>query len=1698
MKKKFLLFITICLAITSFGQNGDCVNAITVCQNNYAITTPQGVGNQANEVPSNTCLTGENNSTWFNITPQSNGTLSFVITPNDPNEDFNWAVYNIANSTCADILTNTNLQLVCNNSSDLNGSFNDAFGQTGAFTNQPWYGGIFAFYPSFTGDITVQAGGVYMLYVNNTSANGQGQGFNIDFSNSSATLFNTAQPNIDSITVPSCGATTVDIYFSKPMECNTVTASDFTILTSSGTITPSSISAINCIGGTNSNKFTLTFPNQLITDNYTLFLVGTVNDACGNALSNINMPFSVPDLVVDAGSDISICSGQAINQNIGLTGFYPNQSFQWTATPSAYLSNLSGTTSGAVNLNIPQMPVDTIRYILTASSPNGCITKDTMFVYGNDCCSNFDAAITNYSDVNCFGASTGSASVAVTGSLSPNYTYNWNTTPQQFTASVTGLSANQTYIVTVTDGNQCQDTASIILTQPSWPVSVNSTGTNVSCFGGSDGTIDLSVNGGTAPYSYIWTNNATTQDLINIPAGTYMVTVVDANNCTITEQRTISQPSTSLVANATGSTINCTQTTGTINLSVSGGGSPYTINWSHGFGSSTSLTGLIPGIYTATITDNNGCTITENGIVNSTTNIVTSITTTPATCNTVADGTINLTVSGGVSPYSFSWDNGAGTAQNPTGLLPNTYSVTITDANGCLGTTSTTVNSNGASMEATAIPTNISCFNANDGSIVLNINGGQAPLSVSWNNGLGNTQNPTNLSANTYTATVIDGIGCTDTAVAIITQPNDIVINENITNVSCNGASTGAIQLLVGGGTTPYTVNWQGLSGSGLTQTGLTAGNYTVTVTDANGCQKTKMITITQASPISINLTPTGVSCFNANDGSVQNIVNGGTTSYTYLWSNGAISQNISNLSAGTYTVTVTDAVSCTAIQTTTISQPTPLNGIITGTAVSCFGSNDGSIAITPSGGTAPYTYSWSNSSTTQNLSNISAGNYVVTITDFNNCQTTLSTTITTPADFTVTTTVIHPMCSGHSDGEIQTNTNGGVLPFTYIWSGGLSGSNPQNIGAGTYNLTVTDDNGCTATTTATVTAPSAIVATFNNTPATCFNTNDGMIQTVISGGTSPYFYTWSGGLNGSSPQNVVPGSYTVTITDQNNCSIVETTTVSSPPALLISTIENPPICGQSGNIIANVSGGNIPYNYTWSPSANTGNSDTASGLLGGVYMVTVTDATGCTAVSNPISFSSSSNLVVNSTILHPQCQTNTGTISITPISGVAPFTYNWSSNANVGNVNLATNLSGGNYNITVTDAHNCDTVLNITLDAATVLTGSATIVEATCGQNNGAITYNVNTGTAPFTYSWSNTSNNVNMIDNLAPGDYDLVVTDSNNCSILETITVNSSDSLTVIDSIIQLGCEENGKIYLTVSGGNPPYIYTWSSNANTGNVPDATGLIAGNYSVTISDSDDCSIIKSYTISEIIPFDIDVVEEVNNDCPLQNDGRITVNAIHTNNPVTYSWSNGGTTPTIDNLPSGEYTVTVTDIVTNCVKVEEFIITSPPTYTIDIGSDFTVTAGSEITLQVNNPVEGVVYTWMGSDGFSAIGTNVSTIVNSETVFTVSGQFSDCPPVTAQIIVTTTSQVDVQIPTAFSPNNDGKNDIFRVIAFTEINITEFKIFNRFGEVIYNNTAGEWNGIHQGKRVPNGAYVYLIRYTSFGGEEYLKKGEVILVR
>ena len=317
----------------------------------------------------------------------------------------------------------------------------------------------------------------------------------------------------------------------------------------------------------------------------------------------------------------------------------------------------------------------------------------------------------------------------------------------------------------------------------------------------------------------------------------------------------------------------------------------------------------------------------------------------------------------------------------------------------------------------------------------------------------------------------------------------------------------------VSGGIAPYTYSWNNPSNSTTQDIGsLTAGTYTVTVTDDNSCTATETVIITEPTALSLSTTQVNVSCNSGSDGSIDLSVAGGTAPYTYSWNDAGASttQDIGSLPVGTYTVTVTDDNGCTATETVTITEPTAISLSSTQINVSCNGGSDGSIDLTVSGGTAPYTYSWNDagSSTTQDINSLPIGTYTVTVTDDNGCTATETVTITEPTSLSLSSTQINVSCNGGSDGSIDLSVAGGTAPYTYSWDDAGS-STTQDIGSlpiGTYTVTVTDDNSCTATETVTITEPTALSLSSTQVNVSCNGGSDGSIDLSVSGGTAPLY----------------------------------------------------------------------------------------------------------------------------------------------------------------------------------------------------------------------------------------------------------------------------------------------------------------------------------------------------------------------------------------------------------------------------------------------------------------------------------------------------------------------------------------------------------------------------------------------------------------
>jgi gliding motility-associated-like protein len=412
----------------------------------------------------------------------------------------------------------------------------------------------------------------------------------------------------------------------------------------------------------------------------------------------------------------------------------------------------------------------------------------------------------------------------------------------------------------------------------------------------------------------------------------------------------------------------------------------------------------------------------------------------------------------------------------------------------------------------------------------------------------------------------------------------------------------------------------------------LNAGTYTVLVTDVNSCTATNTITVTQPAAlsntlaVSSNYNGQNVSCNGSSNGAIDLTVTGGTTSYTYLWSSSATTQDISGLTAGIYSVTITDANGCTKVDTVSLSQPLPLVLTSAITNVTCNGFSNGSIDLSISGGTAGYNYSWSNASTTQDITGISAGNYTVLATDINGCTTTLVNTVNENQSLLIASSAVGTKCNKSSDGEITTSVFGGASPYQYTWSTGASTQNITGLSAGTYILSVTDSNSCFLSDTFIIAEPDTISASYitsqyaNGFNITLFGASDGFIDLTVAGGTNPYSYFWSTGETTEDINFVPAGSYFVQITDSNGCVIIVALKLTEPFALEMPTGMSPNADGNNdyfvihglesypdNKIAVYNRWGNLVYTEENYKNDWNGKSKTGDGLPDATYFVVLT-----------------------------------------------------------------------------------------------------------------------------------------------------------------------------------------------------------------------------------------------------------------------------------------------------------------------------------------------------------------------------------------------------------------------------------------------------------------------------------------------------------
>ena len=1178
--------------------------------------------------------------------------------------------------------------------------------------------------------------------------------------------------------------------------------------------------------------------------------------------------------------------------------------------------------NGATSEDLTGIPAGT--YNVTVTGAFGNESEETITINQPTA---LNLTIDNVYNVTCNGEADGAIDLSVSGGT-PGYTYNWSNGAT--TQDLSGLSGG-TYDVTVTDANGC--TAAINGTTVAEPntLTISLNPSHVSTVGGNDGAIDLTVSGGTTAYSYAWSNGATTEDLTGISAGNYCVTVTDANGCTATDCVDINDPSCSMTVSTSVTNASCNGTlTGMIDLTVSNGTAPFTYLWSNG-AITEDLSGIAAGTYSVTVTDAVLCTASVSGVTVSEPLLLTvSTTTTQTSCNGGSDGSIDATVSGGTAPYTFAWSNGMNT-EDISGLPAGSYNITVTDANGCVASESGIQVTEPTAISISANNINdVTCNGAQDGSIDVNVSGGTPSYTFLWSNGAV-TEDLSGLAGGTYTLTVTDANGCMMTSQGFtVGEPTTLSVSLSVTNVSTVGGNDGSIDASVSGGTTPYSFLW---SNGATTEdlTGISAGNYCVTVTDANGCTADACETVNDPScNMSASTAITDADCNGASTGSIDLTISNGTLPISYLWSNGVFFEDLTGIGAGTYSVTATDAVGCSVVASgLTVGEPAALNLSSSSTPALCNGALDGSIDLTVSGGTSPYNYLWSNATITQDLTGIGAGSYSVTVTDANGCSAVeAGVVVNEPSQILLTTDVTHVSCNGGNDGAIDLTVTGGTGSYAFVWSNGMNTQNIAGLSAGSYSVIVTDANNCSETSgTITVNEPSAIVLSSIVTSVFCSGGNTGEIDLTVSGGTPLYTYLWSNGAITQDINALAIGAYTVTVTDANGCTASHSTTVISIPQMTLTMTFIEPNCFSSadGSIDLTVTNGSAPFSYVWTNGAST---EDISNLITGFYSVTVLDANGCTATQS-LNLPAPPPLFAFMNETHVTCFGGIdGVIDGGAQGGTPPYTYLWSTGQVTEDL---FNLTAGTYTVTITDANGCTVSSTRTINQPSQIQITAlTITDVSCnGGIDGAINVTVVGGTPSYSYAWSG-GQATEDIANVGAGNYTLTVTDAAGCTANATFTVGEPNALSLSTNIVNVSCSggTNGSVDLSVSGGTPPFTYLWSNAAVT---QDISGLSAGTYLVTVTDANGCAENTSAIVTEGAPLAVNtLVTHVScgGDFP-SNDGTIDITVVGGTGPFTFIWSNGSSLEDLINLPTGNYTVTVTDA-NNCTGTASATISAPP------------------------------------------------------------------------------------------------------------------------------------------------------------------------
>ena len=1014
------------------------------------------------------------------------------------------------------------------------------------------------------------------------------------------------------------------------------------------------------------------------------------------------------------------------------------------------------------------------------------------------------------------------------------------------------------------------------------PLVVNYTLNNVNntiCYGSNTGSIDISVSGGNPPYTYNWSNGAHTQDLNNIPAGTYACTVTNAQGWMgETDAITVEDPPSPLALSIVStSPVGCNGVYGAIEVEGNGGWGDLNFNWNNGM-SGTTIQGLNAGSYICTVVDNSGCTKTVNAVLAPASYPIATI----ASPGTITCATPNIQLSasgsGGFSgTYNFSWIaynggnivSGANTP-NPTVNAAGNYTVQVSDAvTTCSGFSTVVVSANvtlpsseaGPAMTVTcAVPTTQlegSGSNGNNFTYLWTAsNGGHIASGA-------NTLTPVVDASGNYTLVVSNTAnGCTQSDMTSVTG-NNIPPSAQTTGGTLTCLTTSLSLSATTNADNPE-FDWTGPNNFESEQqnpTVETAGEYLLVVSDPNtGCTNTSVAVVAS------DIAPPGA---DADGGTITCILttvvlqgSANSTDVVFDWAGpGNFESDLPNpavSAVGTYNLIVTDTLNgCTSTASALVGENTTLPTAAAATPgnLTCIVSD---LVLDGSGSSQGpnMSYAWTTAdgnivsgANTSSPTVDAAGTYSLLVTDTDNgCTATASTAVIQNAPVSAAfDDVVHVLCDGGDNGTATAVPAGGNSSYEYLWSNGETTSAVSNLVAGTYTVIVTDGEDCSVTASVEITEPPVVAPNASATAQSAANVNDGTATANPSGGTGDFTYAWSTNETTQTIAGLAPGTYTVLVTDENGCTAQQTVIVNAFNCTIEANASGTGITcfgANNGTASVNLSGANDPVTFTWS---NGGNTSEITDLAPGTYTVEVVDNTNCADVQQ-VTITEPTDLAANASATGETFSgANDGTATAAPTGGTGTYTYLWNNGETIQTIS---NLAPATYTVTVQDENGCIDVQIVVVNAfnCAVAAQPAAIPVICFGQNNGSMSVNLSGGAEPYTYMWSN-GETTSTILGLTPGTYTASVTDANGCGAIVEGQITEPAPVQIASALTHPACADqpSGTIESNGIGGTGNYSYAWSNGANTNNIAD---LLPGTYTLVLSDGNGCSSTESYTLT--------------------------------------------------------------------------------------------------------------------------------------------------------------------------------------------------------------------------------------------------------